>query len=183
MPECGWSGRIMCSHTHTEALAFDKKAIKPQEATNFMVVGPKLVLIYEWCGPLNLGQKKLKSFSTKFIEEMPSHAPYQQRSCTVVEPQKKDFQFTTGKILQMNKRTALEWARSLCFYSNTTWFEHEIPVMLMKSTCITYTEALALAKKAIKPQEATKYVVASVVYQHQKEEAFWVHDSQNAEFS
>ena len=31
--------------------------------------------------------------------------------------------------------------------------------MLMKSTCITYTEALALAKKAIKPQEATKLLL------------------------
>ena len=33
----------MGAHTYQEALAFDKKAIKPQEATNFMVVGPN------WC--------------------------------------------------------------------------------------------------------------------------------------
>ena len=43
MPECAMERHILGAHTYQEALAFDKKAIKPQEATNFMVVGPN------WC--------------------------------------------------------------------------------------------------------------------------------------
>ena len=65
MPECAMERHILGAHTYQEALAFDKKAIKPQEATNFMVVGPKLVLSYIYRGVALEIREKIKSICSQ----------------------------------------------------------------------------------------------------------------------